>query len=180
MGDGAMGTYLYQLGFPVGISYEELNLHETGSWSLTCTAVITRQVLVSSKRIRSRPIERSCRSTGWKARWRPSTGRVRTWLAKRRETTPTSWAQSVRFALASEERTNCGCRGIAVENKSAFCWNAVDVAACLETFYDLEELLIGLRIIRRISSCPSSASLPLRIRQHTGRVPVAGSLPSAA
>lgn len=25
-GDGAMGTYLYQLGFPVGISYEELNL----------------------------------------------------------------------------------------------------------------------------------------------------------
>ena len=26
IGDGAMGTYLYQLGFPVGISYEELNL----------------------------------------------------------------------------------------------------------------------------------------------------------
>ena len=25
-GDGAMGTYLYQLGFPIGISYEELNL----------------------------------------------------------------------------------------------------------------------------------------------------------
>ncbi|GIP20333.1 bifunctional homocysteine S-methyltransferase/methylenetetrahydrofolate reductase [Paenibacillus sp. J22TS3] len=26
IGDGAMGTYLYQLGFPVGISFEELNL----------------------------------------------------------------------------------------------------------------------------------------------------------
>ncbi|MDO7905256.1 bifunctional homocysteine S-methyltransferase/methylenetetrahydrofolate reductase [Paenibacillus sp. JX-17] len=26
IGDGAMGTYLYQLGFPVGISYEELNV----------------------------------------------------------------------------------------------------------------------------------------------------------
>lgn len=26
VGDGAMGTYLYQKGFPVGISYEELNL----------------------------------------------------------------------------------------------------------------------------------------------------------
>lgn len=26
VGDGAMGTYLYQLGFPVGISYEELNI----------------------------------------------------------------------------------------------------------------------------------------------------------
>lgn len=26
IGDGAMGTYLYQLGFPVGISYEEFNL----------------------------------------------------------------------------------------------------------------------------------------------------------
>ncbi|MDP4096828.1 bifunctional homocysteine S-methyltransferase/methylenetetrahydrofolate reductase [Paenibacillus sp. P96] len=26
VGDGAMGTFLYQLGFPVGISYEELNL----------------------------------------------------------------------------------------------------------------------------------------------------------
>ncbi|ANE47472.1 homocysteine methyltransferase [Paenibacillus swuensis] len=26
IGDGAMGTYLYHLGFPVGISYEELNL----------------------------------------------------------------------------------------------------------------------------------------------------------
>lgn len=26
VGDGAMGTYLYQLGFPVGISYEELNM----------------------------------------------------------------------------------------------------------------------------------------------------------
>ncbi|WP_068785090.1 bifunctional homocysteine S-methyltransferase/methylenetetrahydrofolate reductase [Paenibacillus phocaensis] len=26
VGDGAMGTYLYQLGFPVGISYEEFNL----------------------------------------------------------------------------------------------------------------------------------------------------------
>src|SRR4051794_18008099 len=28
VGDGAMGTYLYQLGFPVGISYEELNLEQ--------------------------------------------------------------------------------------------------------------------------------------------------------
>ena len=28
VGDGAMGTYLYQLGFPVGISYEELNLSQ--------------------------------------------------------------------------------------------------------------------------------------------------------
>lgn len=27
-GDGAMGTYLYQLGFPVGISYEEFNLEK--------------------------------------------------------------------------------------------------------------------------------------------------------
>ncbi|MDB4866007.1 MAG: bifunctional homocysteine S-methyltransferase/methylenetetrahydrofolate reductase [Cohnella sp.] len=26
VGDGAMGTYLYQLGFPVGVSYEEFNL----------------------------------------------------------------------------------------------------------------------------------------------------------
>lgn len=26
IGDGAMGTYLYQLGFPIGISYEEFNL----------------------------------------------------------------------------------------------------------------------------------------------------------
>ena len=26
IGDGAMGTYLYQMGFPVGISYEEFNL----------------------------------------------------------------------------------------------------------------------------------------------------------
>lgn len=26
VGDGAMGTYLYQLGFPIGISYEEFNL----------------------------------------------------------------------------------------------------------------------------------------------------------
>ena len=26
VGDGAMGTFLYQMGFPVGISYEELNL----------------------------------------------------------------------------------------------------------------------------------------------------------
>ncbi len=25
-GDGAMGTYLYQMGFPVGVSYEEFNL----------------------------------------------------------------------------------------------------------------------------------------------------------
>ncbi|MDF2924540.1 MAG: homocysteine methyltransferase [Paenibacillaceae bacterium] len=27
-GDGAMGTYLYQLGFPVGVSYEEFNLEK--------------------------------------------------------------------------------------------------------------------------------------------------------
>jgi methionine synthase I (cobalamin-dependent) len=26
VGDGAMGTYLYQLGFPIGVSYEEFNL----------------------------------------------------------------------------------------------------------------------------------------------------------
>lgn len=30
VGDGAMGTYLYQKGFPVGISYEELNLTSPG------------------------------------------------------------------------------------------------------------------------------------------------------
>lgn len=28
VGDGAMGTYLYQLGYPVGISYESLNISE--------------------------------------------------------------------------------------------------------------------------------------------------------
>ncbi len=30
VGDGAMGTYLYQLGFPVGVSYEEYNLLKPG------------------------------------------------------------------------------------------------------------------------------------------------------
>lgn len=30
VGDGAMGTYLYQLGFPVGVSYEEFNLTRPG------------------------------------------------------------------------------------------------------------------------------------------------------
>ncbi|MBW5444678.1 bifunctional homocysteine S-methyltransferase/methylenetetrahydrofolate reductase [Cohnella sp. CFH 77786] len=30
VGDGAMGTYLYQLGFPVGVSYEEFNLLKPG------------------------------------------------------------------------------------------------------------------------------------------------------
>lgn len=28
IGDGAMGTYLYQLGYPVGISYEILNVSD--------------------------------------------------------------------------------------------------------------------------------------------------------
>jgi methionine synthase / methylenetetrahydrofolate reductase(NADPH) len=28
VGDGAMGTYLYQLGFPIGVSYEEFNLEK--------------------------------------------------------------------------------------------------------------------------------------------------------
>ncbi|WP_123039957.1 bifunctional homocysteine S-methyltransferase/methylenetetrahydrofolate reductase [Cohnella candidum] len=30
VGDGAMGTYLYELGFPVGVSYEEFNLLKPG------------------------------------------------------------------------------------------------------------------------------------------------------
>lgn len=43
VGDGAMGTYLYQKGFPVGISYEELNLT---SWRSSGTFIASMLKLV--------------------------------------------------------------------------------------------------------------------------------------
>jgi len=150
VGDGAMGTYLYQQGFPVGISYEELNLtkpdviadvhrryYEAGARLIeTNTFSANREKL--SKFGLSDEVERINRAAVRIAR---SAAGEDAYIA--------GAVGSIRAGRRNDISEQELRRNFA-EQIGALLDEGVD-AFLLETFYDLEEIVIALRVVRERS-----------------------------
>ncbi|MFC5453124.1 bifunctional homocysteine S-methyltransferase/methylenetetrahydrofolate reductase [Paenibacillus aestuarii] len=153
VGDGAMGTYLYQMGFPVGISYEELNLlhpetiaevHrryfeagarliETNTFSANREKLSKYGLESDVEAINRAGVELARNVVGDNAYVVGAIGSIR--AGKRKN------VRTADVELALREQI-----GVLLDSP-------VD-GLLLETFYDLEELLLALRIIRSMSSLP--------------------------
>jgi homocysteine S-methyltransferase len=153
VGDGAMGTFLYQMGFPVGISYEELNLQkpdvikdvhrryfeagarliETNTFSANREKLSKFGLETDVEAINRAGVELARSAVGDKAYVMGAIGSIR---AGKRKNVRTSQVEA-----ALKEQI-----GVLLEGP-------ID-GLLLETFYDLEELLLALKIIRKASSLP--------------------------
>ena len=153
IGDGAMGTYLYQMGFPVGISYEELNLlrpetvadvhrryFEAGARLIETNTFSANREKLSKyglegdvEAINRAGVELARKAVGDEAYVVGAIGSIR--AGKRKNVRTTDVEESLREQI-----------GILLDSP-------VD-GLLLETFYDLEELQLALRIIRSMSELP--------------------------
>ncbi|BFT73179.1 bifunctional homocysteine S-methyltransferase/methylenetetrahydrofolate reductase [Paenibacillus sp. P36] len=152
-GDGAMGTYLYQMGFPVGISYEELNLlrpetvaevhrryFEAGARLIETNTFLANREKLSKyglegdvEAINRAGVELARKVVGKDAYVVGAIGSIR--AGKRKNVRTADVEESLR------------------EQISILLDSPVD-GLMLETFYDLEELQLALRIIRSMSDLP--------------------------
>ncbi|MDU0201475.1 MULTISPECIES: bifunctional homocysteine S-methyltransferase/methylenetetrahydrofolate reductase [Paenibacillus] len=152
-GDGAMGTYLYQMGFPVGISYEELNLlrpetvaevhrryFEAGARLIETNTFSANREKLSKyglegdvEAINRAGVELARKVVGGDAYVVGAIGSIR--AGKRKNVRTADVEESLR------------------EQISILLDSPVD-GLMLETFYDLEELQLALRIIRSMSDLP--------------------------
>ncbi|MDR6551514.1 bifunctional homocysteine S-methyltransferase/methylenetetrahydrofolate reductase [Paenibacillus qinlingensis] len=152
-GDGAMGTYLYQMGFPVGISYEELNLlrpetvadvhrryFEAGARLIETNTFSANREKLSKyglegdvEAINRAGVELARNAVGDDAYVVGAIGSIR--AGKRKNVRTSDVEESLR------------------EQISILLDSPVD-GLLLETFYDLEELQLALRIIRSMSGLP--------------------------
>lgn len=153
VGDGAMGTYLYHMGFPVGISYEELNLlkpdvimdvhrryYEAGARVIETNTFSANREKLSKfgldqdvEAINRAGVELARRAVGDDAYVVGAVGSIR--AGKRKNVRTDKVKEDLREQIE-----------ILVDTK-------VD-GLLLETFYDLEEMMIALKLIRSISALP--------------------------
>ncbi len=153
VGDGAMGTYLYQMGFPVGISYEELNLlkpdvimdvhrryYEAGARIIETNTFSANREKLSKygleqemEAINRAGVELARKAVGDDAYIVGAIGSIR--AGKRK---------NVRTAKVKEDFR---------EQIEVLVDTPVD-GLLLESFYDLEEMLIALKLIRKVSELP--------------------------
>lgn len=149
VGDGAMGTYLYQQGFPVGISYEEINLtkpeviydvhrryYEAGARIIETNTFSANREKLSKYGLAdevvniNRAAVRIARdAVGEDAYVAGAVGSIKG--ARRNDITDEQLQRNFAEQI-----------GALLEEK-------VD-AILLETFYDLEELLVALRVVRKL------------------------------
>jgi homocysteine S-methyltransferase len=149
-GDGAMGTYLHQLGHPIGVSYEEFNMTrpetiaavhrqyyeagarviETNTFSANAERLARYGLEDESARINREGVRIAREAVGADAWVVGAVGAIRTGRLR-----------AVR--LADIERAFA-------EQIDALLEAGVD-GILLETFYDLDELLLALRLVRERS-----------------------------
>lgn len=149
VGDGAMGTYLYQQGFPVGISYEELNLthpevitdvhrryYEAGARVIeTNTFTATKEKLSKYgldeqvKAINRAAVQIARSAVGGDAYVVGAVGSIRAGMRKNILTSELQLNFQQQLEVLLEEKVD----GIV-----------------LETFFDLEEMMIALTALRQL------------------------------
>lgn len=152
-GDGAMGTYLYQSGFPVGVSYEEYNvirpeviggvhrnyyeagarLIETNTFSANAEKLAKYGLESEVERINRSGVRLARASVGADAYVVGAVGSIR---GGRRSGVP----------LSDVEKAFSQQIGILLDE-------GVD-GILLETFFDLEEMMLALRIVRQAGAAP--------------------------
>ncbi|RAP78115.1 bifunctional homocysteine S-methyltransferase/methylenetetrahydrofolate reductase [Paenibacillus montanisoli] len=152
-GDGAMGTYLYGMGFPVGVSYEEFNVlrpeviadvHrryyeagarviETNTFSANLASLSNYGLDNQVEAINRAGVQIARAAVGSDAYIVGAVGSIR--AGKRRNIGMQQLEQL--FAQQIDALLGAGADGI-----------------LLETFYDLEEALLALRIARKLSNVP--------------------------
>lgn len=150
VGDGAMGTYLYQLGLPVGIAYEELNLSnpdliervhreyveagarviETNTYSASRERLAKYGLEGEAEAILRRGTEIARKAAGRKAYVLGAVGSIRAGMRKNMET--------ARLKADFEQQI-----GVLADTD-------ID-GLLLETFYDFEEMMLALTIARRLA-----------------------------
>lgn len=153
VGDGAMGTYLYQLGFPVGISYEELNIErpdvirnvhlqyydagarviETNTFSASREKLSKYGLEHEIERINRSAVDIARDAVGTDAFVLGAVGSIRAGKRKNYRTTIVRQDLEQQIGILLD----CDIDGI-----------------LLETFFDLEEMLIALRYARKHSDIP--------------------------
>jgi methionine synthase I (cobalamin-dependent)/5,10-methylenetetrahydrofolate reductase len=153
IGDGAMGTFLYQMGFPVGISYEELNLlkpeviadvhrryYEAGARFIETNTFSANREKLSKyglehevEAINRAGVSIARGAVGEDAYVIGAIGSIRAGKRKnvRTKTIKDDLQQQIACLL------DAGVDGI-----------------LLESFYDLDEMLLALRIVRSASDTP--------------------------
>ncbi len=152
-GDGAMGTYLYQLGFPVGISYEELNIlkpdviadvhrkyYEAGARVIETNTFSANREKLSKyglehevESINRAGVKIARQAVGEDAYIVGSVGSIRAGQRKNVRTSQLKKDLEQQISILIDE--------------------AVD-GIVLESFYDLEEMLIALKVVRALSNIP--------------------------
>lgn len=151
VGDGAMGTYLYQMGYPVGISYEELNITnpdvirnihreyvDAGAQVLETNTFTANRVKLAKHNLADK-VDEINRAGVMLAR-EAADGRAYVVGA----------LGSIRAGKLENMNTDDVKRDYE-EQLRALIDAGVD-GIMFETFYDLEEMLIALRIVRRLDS----------------------------
>ncbi|MGO4372122.1 bifunctional homocysteine S-methyltransferase/methylenetetrahydrofolate reductase [Paenibacillus sp. 2TAB19] len=152
-GDGAMGTYLYQMGFPVGVSYEEFNtlrpdviehVHrsyyeagarviETNTFSANTEKLLKYGLEAEMEAINRAGVRIARSAVGADAYVVGAVGSIRDGKLR-----------NMRTAIVSESYER---------QIHALLEEGVD-GLLFETFYDLDEMLLALRIARNVSKLP--------------------------
>ncbi|MFC4811763.1 bifunctional homocysteine S-methyltransferase/methylenetetrahydrofolate reductase [Paenibacillus sp. GCM10023250] len=152
-GDGAMGTYLYGMGFPVGVSYEEFNLlrpeviadvHrryydagariiETNTFSANRMSLANYGLDAEVEAINRAGVRIAREAVGGDAYVVAAVGSIR--AGKRKNIAPSELEGLFRQQIGAQLAE--GVDGV-----------------LLETFYDLEEAVLALRIVRERSDLP--------------------------
>lgn len=153
VGDGAMGTYLYQKGFPVGISYEELNLTSAGVIEDVHRSYIEAGAVLLESNTFSANYDRLSKY-GLESKVE-EINRAGVRIA-RRAAGDNGYVLGAVGSIRAGKRANLS----SVELKKYFGQQITalleeDVdGIMLETFYDVEELHLALRTVRKHSSLP--------------------------
>ena len=153
VGDGAMGTFLYQLGFPVGISYEELNLT-----SPEVVADVHRRYVAAGAQV----LESNTFSANFDKLSKygleskvEEINRAGVRIA-RSAAGPDGYVVGAVGSIRGGKRTNVSTKELKKhfeQQISILLDEGVD-GILLETFYDVEELLIALSRVRKLSNVP--------------------------
>lgn len=153
VGDGAMGTYLYQLGFPVGVSYEEFNLLKPD----IIADVHKRYVTAGAEVIESNTFSaQHGKLSKYGLEKKTEEINAAGVAIARRAAGQDAYVVGAIGAIRAGRRKNVRTSSIKrdfEEQIGALLAAGVD-GLLLETFFDLEELSLALSLIRKRSDIP--------------------------
>ncbi|ASA21044.1 bifunctional homocysteine S-methyltransferase/methylenetetrahydrofolate reductase [Paenibacillus donghaensis] len=153
VGDGAMGTFLYQKGFPVGISYEELNLTSPGVIEDVHRSYMEAGAVLLESNTFSANYDRLSKY-GLESKVE-EINRAGVRIA-RKAAGDTGYVVGAVGSIRSGKRANLSASELKrffTQQLSALLEEEVD-GIMLETFYDVEELHLALRTLRKLSQLP--------------------------